>query len=151
MPLRIPYNQLPDLSPLQDTDFIPVLRPFEDEGKTTVGDIYNYVRPYTLFVCNMSQAGAAAPTSVDFENTIGFTPVWTYIGAGRYELTSAGPDFPDGYTWIIAEQPVAGSIQTRWVDEYTIDVRTRNNANTEADDILDKNALEVRVYPVPPP
>lgn len=152
MPLRIPYNQLPNLGALQSDDIIPGLRPAFDEGSMTVGDLANFVKPYKNYVALLSQTGSADPTANIFENTIG-NIVWTHDSNGTYigTLTDA---FTLDYSFVLIT-PNANVIDTPLfsanfldVDRivvYTYDIST----STYTDGLLQNTPIEIRVYPAP--
>jgi hypothetical protein len=90
MPLRIPYNQLPNLGALQSGDIIPGLRPAFNEGSMTVGDLSNFVNIGKVYRVDMSQSGSADPVvNYEYENWVG-NIVWTRNTAGSYNGALTG-------------------------------------------------------------
>jgi hypothetical protein len=57
------------------------------------------VRPYKSYVAMITQSGTANPNAVIMENTLGFVPVWSRVGAGHYRATFAG-GFPSHKTYL---------------------------------------------------
>jgi hypothetical protein len=47
-------------------------------------------RPYKVYSALLSQTGTSAPTAVILENTLGGTPVFSYVGEGEYRMTLSG-------------------------------------------------------------
>ena len=45
-----------------------------------------YTLPYKTYVALLTQSGTSAPTATVLENTLGFTPVWVYVGIGGYAI-----------------------------------------------------------------
>lgn len=150
MPLRIPYNQLPNLGALESGDIIPGLRPAFDEGSMTVGDLSNFVNPAKVYRVDMSQTGSSDPVvNYEYENWVG-NIVWTkstngvYIGTligafTGYVVNSSrcfygGPYYP--YFYHISK-----------IDDDSIQILTTDTAYTRLDDILNNTFVEILVYP----
>ena len=55
-----------------------------------VNDALPDSRPYKVYSALLSQTGTSAPTAVVLENTLGGTPVFSYVGDGEYRLTLTG-------------------------------------------------------------
>lgn len=55
-----------------------------------VNDALPDSRPYKAYSALISQTGTSAPTAVVLENTLGGTPVFSYVGSGEYRLTLTG-------------------------------------------------------------
>ncbi len=47
-------------------------------------------RPYKVYAALVSQTGTSAPTAVILENTLGGTPVFSYVSEGEYRMTLSG-------------------------------------------------------------
>lgn len=47
-------------------------------------------RPYKVYSALVSQTGTSAPTAVILENTLGGTPVFSYVSEGEYRMTLSG-------------------------------------------------------------
>ena len=54
------------------------------------GSFNSDLRPYKVLSGLINQTGTSAPTLTILENTIGSTPVFSYIGVGLYNLTMSG-------------------------------------------------------------
>lgn len=47
-------------------------------------------RPYKVYSALLTQSGTDAPVATVLENTLGGTPVFSYVGVGEYRLTLTG-------------------------------------------------------------
>jgi len=54
----------------------------------------------------ITQAGVAAPTVVEITNTLGGTPVFSYLSGGEYAATLVGAFPPTKTSWYIGPQSV---------------------------------------------
>ena len=153
MPLRIPYNQLPNLGALDSGDIIPGIRPAFDEGSLTVGDLTSFVNPGKVYRADMSQSGGSDPVvNYEYENWIG-NIVWTYISLGTYNgfLTGAftgyvinsGRCFNDG-----RDSPNYYYISK--IDDDNIKLIVTNRSFSISDSLLVNTFIEVIVYPAAP-
>jgi hypothetical protein len=114
-------------------------------------DIVNYfcdvtLPTYTKYVALISQTGTADPTVFELENTIG-PIVWTRIGAGAYEGTLTGA-FTVNKTYSILSVSLP-NIFVR-INGHTINIirmATHDISGTGADNLLNRNSLEIRIYP----
>lgn len=154
MPLSIPYNQLPDLGILESTDLVPMLRPFQDEGKASMADLGTFVQPYTKIIGNLNQTtSGAAPNLYLFENTSGAVFTISFLGSGVYQLTSDLPIFIYEYLWIYIgnEQNMNGdwSFQMTRNDDYNLTIYSYSNF-VLTDFILKFTSFEIRIYPTAP-
>ena len=158
MPLSIPYNQLPDLGTLESTDLVPMLRPFQDEGKASMADLGTFVQPYKKFVCNVNQFGTSDPTITEFENNIGLTYTIIYTGVGTYTITFDAYYFEDYNVWMqISNYNTFDSVFTH-LEDLTITITGYKGTaaiysaigGALTDDILRNASLEIRFYPLAP-
>jgi hypothetical protein len=154
MPLSIPYNQLPDLGVLESTDLVPMLRPFQDEGKAAMSDIVLYVNPGKAYRVSMSQVSTSDPTVGQvYENWIGEI-VWTYQSVGVYYGVLAGAfTLPANKTNTFFSTPISGGVGyytiTR-IDDDTIELRVRDKSWTVIDGALDNTFIEIIAYYLAP-
>ena len=70
------------------TDVIPVQDEAGYEGakKTSIQDIANVIKPYSIYVALLTQSGTSAPVETILENTLGDI-TWSYEGLGTYHGT----------------------------------------------------------------
>ena len=155
MPLRIPYNQLPNLGALQSEDIIPGLRPAFEEGSMTVGDLTNFVKPYKVYRVNMSQSGTSAPT-IDYvwENEIG-SIAWSYNGSGVYQGTLSGAfanyDVPRfARCFFITSDNIVNYYKVQKIDDDRIEIQVLNNTFAFVNSRLIQTFIEVFFYPIAP-
>jgi hypothetical protein len=151
MPLRIPYNQLPNLGALQSGDIIPGLRPAFDEGSMTVGDLSRFVNPGYIYRVNMSQIGTSDPTvTYVWENTIG-NIVWSYNSVGLYWGTLTGAftgDLPRlSRCYFVSADNNVNYYTVQKIDDDTIQIKVQNNSFTLANDRLNQTFIEFLYYP----
>lgn len=153
MPLRIPYNQLPNLGALESDDIIPGLRPAFDEGSMTVGDLSRFVNPGYIYRVNMSQSGTSDPTiTYVWENTIGDI-VWTYNGVGTYWGTLAGAftgDLPRlARVYFISVDNNPNYYKVQKIDDDTIQIIVQDYTFAFANGRLNQSFIEIFMYAVP--
>jgi hypothetical protein len=123
---------------------------FNSTGLTINGDLIvtgsTNIKPYNVYIGLLSQTGTSAPTDVVLENTLGFTPVWSYISAGTYSVSELDA-FPIEKVYVNTPLIVNNDIS----DYYAIDntyfpntliVKTLSGL----DDSLDYSPIEIRVY-----
>lgn len=150
MPLRIPYNQLPNLGALESDDIIPGLRPAFDEGSMTVGDLTNYVTPGKVYRVDMSQSGTSDPVvNFEYENWVG-NIVWTQSSNGVYIGTLTGAFA--GYVANSSRCFYGGAYYPYFyhiskIDDDSIQMITTDQVFTRLDDILNNTFVEILVYP----
>jgi hypothetical protein len=123
---------------------------FNTTGLTINGNLIvtgtTNIKPYNVYIGLLSQTGSSAPTDVVLENTLGFTPVWSYISAGTYSISQLD-GFPIEKVYVNTPLIVNNNIN----DYYAIDntyfpntliVKTLSGL----DDSLDYSPIEIRVY-----
>lgn len=154
MPLSIPYNQLPDLGALVSTDLVPMLRPFQDEGKAAMSDVVLYVNPGKAYRVTMSQVSTSDPTVGQvYENWIGDI-VWTYQSVGVYYGVLADAfTLPANKTNTFFSATLGSSIgyySIKRIDDDTIELRIKDKNYTEIDGTLDNTFIEIVAYYLAP-
>jgi len=103
-------------------------------------------KAYNSYVALLTQSGTSAPTTDIMQNEIGDI-VWTRLGADRYKGTLVGAFTSlKTYVSISVVDGASGFISCYAADEDTIEVDTHNNSRVSADDFLNGNAIEIRVY-----
>jgi hypothetical protein len=153
MPLRIPYNQLPNLGALESGDIIPGLRPAFDEGSLTVGDLTSFVNPGKVYRVDMSQSGSADPVvNYEYENWIG-SIVWTRSTNGIYLGTLIGAF--TGYVVNSSRCYYGGTYFPYFyhiskIDDDTIQIIVTDSTFGRNDDLLVNTFIEILVYPAAP-
>jgi len=95
---------------------------------------------YKSYLVLISQSSTNAPTTIDFENTIG-NIVWARTSAGLYTGTLTGA-FPNNKTFVrVNPSSVGGAAIALRSGDNTITISTAS-----ADGILSLNPFEIRVY-----
>lgn len=154
MPLSIPYNQLPDLGILESTDLVPMLRPFQDEGKASMADLGTFVQPYTKIIGTINQNGGSAPVLTIFENNTGATLTTAYITDGQYEINSDVAIFVQYQLWVyvgnnLVNQLSDYSYQLVYSSSTQLFLYSLQTA-TLSDSVLENASFEIRIYPTAP-
>jgi len=152
MPLRIPYNQLPNLGVLQSGDIIPGLRPAFNEGSMTVDDLSNFVNIGKVYRVDMSQYADGDPT-VEFvyENRIGIL-LWTYVSPGVYNAylngAFAGYVPTQTRTYFSASTGSGSNYYTiTKIDDNNIKMEVKDKSWTLVDTWLFNTYIDFIVYP----
>ena len=149
MPLRIPYNQFPNLGALESGDILPGLRPAFQEGSMTVGDLTTFVNPGKVYRVDMSQSGSADPVvNYEYENWIG-SIVWTRSTNGVYVGTLTGAF--TGYVVNSSRCYYGGAYFPYFyhiskIDDDSIQMITTDQIFTRLDDMLNNTFVEILVY-----
>jgi hypothetical protein len=109
--------------------------------------------PYKVYVALVTQLGTDAPTVIVLESTLSGTPAWTRLSTGIYRCTLAG-EFTQDKTVMLVNQTYldtrSGAIQVTANSGLSPDVVqlvSFNRSFVEADDLLVRTAVEIRVYP----
>lgn len=100
---------------------------------------------YDVYTAILTQSGTSAPTATVLENTLGGTVVWTYDAEGSYIGTLTGA-FTADKTAIFTGGFDGFYFSYRGTDN-TIILNTYDETLTLANDYLNKNPIEIRVYP----
>lgn len=105
-------------------------------------------RPYTTLTATFEQTGVIAPTFVRVnENTLGFTPTWSRISAGRYRLTSTG-NFPTDGSCNVFFGLGVGTLGTTigyTINVNYIDVWVDFNG-TPNDGLIANSSIKIEIY-----
>lgn len=154
MPLSIPYNQLPDLGTLESTDLVPMLRPFQDEGKASMADLGTFVQPYTKIIGTITQNGGTAPVLTIFENNTGATLTTAYITNGQYEINSDVAIFVQYQLWVYVGNNLVNQLSD-YSYQLVYSTSTQlylfsTQSGTLADSVLENASFEIRIYPTAP-
>ncbi len=105
-------------------------------------------RPYKVYSALLSQTSTDAPVAVVFENTLGFTPVWTLNATGQFRAT-----YTDGFT--LAKTQVFATmggandknvIVAAHTDNDYIQLLQYTASTGAAVNVATNIALEIRVY-----
>ena len=122
---------------------------------TLAGDAVNKgqldaaTKPYKAYTALISQENALAPTVKVLENTLGGEIVWTYVSTGLYDGTLAGAFTLDKTTTMLSVDSIGnyGYIGgVRALTSNIIRIRTNDSTDSAANNILNDNTLEIRVY-----
>ena len=116
-------------------------------------------KPYKVYTALLSQSGTASPTSLELENTLGYSPIFSYSSTGYYELSVPNPMvsmvlFTSGKTFIVNGCPDQGPIGgnfgifiTEYLNTTTIRLSTMDDNGSVYDGMLNNTSIEIRVYP----
>ena len=107
----------------------------------------NNIRPYKVYSAILNQSGTNAPTAIVLLDEIGITG-FSYTGPGIYNITSSG-GFTTGQTSIDGnnvDYNNGDTIAYRNGGPGFCQISTRTFAGVQANDILFKNFIEIRVY-----
>jgi hypothetical protein len=107
-----------------------------------------YALPYKTYVALLTQTGTSAPTATVLENTLGFTPTWTYVGVGGYGIATT---FDANKTTALITNKLGYSTVGYYGSSYFL-LTVRNAAGTAVDGgagvfYLSNSMIEIRVYP----
>lgn len=101
---------------------------------------------FNVYRANLTQTGVLAPTVDLFENTLGGSVSTTYFGLGSYNITLVGA-FISNKTMVIVNSGVKlGYVKAFRVSNDSIRIETYDNTFVASDAILDKTAIEIRIY-----
>ena len=116
-------------------------------------------KPYKVYTALLSQSGTASPTSIELDNTLGYSPIFSYSSTGYYELSVPNPMvsmvlFTSGKTFIVNGCPDQGPIGgnfgifiTEYLNTTTIRLSTMDDNGSVYDGMLNNTSIEIRVYP----
>lgn len=98
-------------------------------------------RPYKVYTVLLSQTGTSAPTATVLENSLGGTVVWSYTGAGTYTATLVNGFGANANKMWSIPTTVANNNTLNWnsSDDVILTI-------SDGDNILDKFAIEIRIY-----
>ena len=123
---------------------------FNTTGLTINGNLIvtgtTNIRPYRVYSALLTQTGNSAPTAVVLENTLGFTPTWSYNSTGIYSINQTGA-FPLEQTFVITPLTMNNDITGYYsIDNTnfpnTLYVKTLSNN----DDSLYYSPIEIKIY-----
>ena len=100
---------------------------------------------YDVYTALLTQTGTSAPTATVLENTLGGTVVWTYNAEGSYIGTLTGAFTADKTA--IFTGGFDGFYFSYRGSANTVTILTYDETLTLANDYLNKNPIEIRVYP----
>lgn len=101
---------------------------------------------YKKYVALLTQTGTNAPIATVLENTLGFTPTYTYVGSGQYTIVSSA-----GFTINKTTQDISNkgshALSTEAIGIYYFSSSAIQININGGDNTLDKTSVEIRVYP----
>lgn len=116
------------------------------------GEVEKIIPTYKLYTALLTQSGTASPTVDILENTLGGTIVWTRSGIGSYTGTLSGM-FPDTnkvfciFSFGTTVSNYGDNINLFWqANSSNTIVLTTVRINSNSDEMLSKNPIEIRVY-----
>lgn len=100
--------------------------------------------PYLVYSALLTQEGTSAPTSIVLENTLGFSPTFSYSSTGNYDIIG----FPETVWIMIKPSEFRDTLITAyWNGSNQIRVMSVNTGTgLGANDKLYNHAIEIRVY-----
>lgn len=109
-------------------------------------------RPYKVYTALLTQSGTDAPVATVLENTLGVTPVWSYIGTGHYRVTANGSftiEKRQFFTGVLKSVDSLNGIvvesDEESFNEDFIQIKTLNSGGSDVD-VFTNLAIEIRVY-----
>lgn len=120
-----------------------------NNSKTEVYDIEDIVQTANggkVYKALISQSGTSAPTVTVLQNTLGFTPTWSYEGVGTYRVNSVGNFGSRTYARINHNSVafIGFDHQFGLTDDY-IQLAARNSSGVAADNLLAKDVVEIQI------
>jgi hypothetical protein len=127
----------------------------------SIDDMSNALRPYKIYRALVTQSGEGAPTAIVLENTFGQVPNYFYQNNGVYTLefptatltiNKTIPSQEDGFFTFnrlinsSSDTSVGRGYGIQRSNENVITIYTFSDAESRADDILNKSLIEVIVY-----
>jgi hypothetical protein len=116
------------------------------------GEVEKIAPAYKVYTALLTQSGTASPTVDILENTLGGTIVWTRSGIGSYTGTLSGM-FPDTnkvfciFSFGTSVSNYGDNINLFWqANSSNTIVLTTVRINSNSDEMLSKNPIEIRVY-----
>lgn len=111
---------------------------------------------YKVYIALLTQDGLeTAPTAIVLENTLGEDPIWSWFSAGIYYCTTTANVFTTDKTYVQMSFTDFSSITNNvffskdLTTETAIGIQTTTSdgAGGRLDGVLNKTAIEIRVYP----
>jgi hypothetical protein len=123
-------------------------------GNLTINNIN--INPYKVYTALLTQSGTASPVADILENTLG-TLTFTYVSEGNYKILTSGLFTLNKTFAIITNGRSTNEIRILNVNEILIGCKDLTAAEIDtfdpslvyipnADEVLDKTAIEIRVY-----
>ncbi|HEY0029140.1 MAG TPA: hypothetical protein VGC65_00165 [Bacteroidia bacterium] len=94
------------------------------------------------------QGAAVAPTSIVLTNALRVLPVWSYVGVGVFDLTSAA--FTEGKTHVLMDNIPNGNLKNRnsYARQSATSFRFRTDYDAvAANGVYEETAITIKVYP----
>ena len=120
------------------------------------GGSFEWILPaYKVYSALLTQSGTASPVATILENTLGGTLTFTYVSEGSYRISTSGLFTLDKTFAMIASGRGTNEIRPVNVNEILIGCKDLTAATVgigteveipNANDVLDKTAIEIRVY-----
>ena len=103
-----------------------------------------------IYKASLNQTSTNAPVEVELVNTLGGTPVLSYVGVGDFLLTLNG-EFPDASKVIILGTPLQNDttyagVNIFWNDADSISIQTFKNG-ASVNDLLIDYSIVIEVFP----
>ena len=112
----------------------------------TTAFVQSALRPYKVYTALLSQSGTNAPTAIVLENTLGFTPTFTYSSVGSYDVVSSS-GFTNNKTALFIHNIGTNHIAIYRSTTSLLRINTTNSAGTLSDDMMGVPVtVEIRVY-----
>lgn len=129
---------------LQSTDLIEVS--YDDSGTFKSRKVTaDKLRPYKVYIANLSQTSTSAPTADVFENTLSGTPTFSYDSTGNYSMTLTG-EWTADKVFIQINGYRDSVVSAARYDADVIEIKTYDNTFSFVNDALVNSSIEIRVY-----
>jgi len=96
----------------------------------------------------LNRTGTDAPAATILENSLGFTPTWSYVDVGTYNLTHTG-GFPHDKTWLSFPNSIGYGVTSAYnmTPPDVIQIIFLDDTGTPYDMVFSDCPFEILVYP----
>lgn len=109
---------------------------------------FSHLLNFKSFTCNVSQAGALAPTSAGLINTTGVTPTFAYSVPGLYFLNFPSPilSLTDTFLIMPSPAPLVYQVDIKVTTTSQVQIRVYDAVTgIPTDGLLSNTTLEIRI------
>ncbi len=103
---------------------------------------------YKVYTALLTQTGETAPVATVLENTLGFTPSFSYSSVGLYIINSP-ENYPMGKTACFispSNSNFNGNVYLTQFSQSVFYINSLDTDNLDKDDMLANTTIEIRVY-----
>jgi len=119
---------------------------FNGDVVDDITELYGNLPTYKKYVALITQSGTNAPTAEVLENTLGFTPTFSYDGVGSYIIESPNSNFTVSKTVTMMTASGASSMEIASIDADEIFIISRDHSGTATNGLMSKMPIEIIVY-----